>query len=94
MKATTHMREKVATKHMVLWQVQLNWLERWIVAPKAGGSSPLTYPISKRRIIMNCYEEAELEARDLTCDICWKPISVREYVDNCGLCDACEEQAE
>lgn len=47
---------------------------------------------------MNCYEEAELEAKDLTCELCWQSISVREYMDNCGFCDVCfeslSEQAE
>lgn len=38
---------------------------------------------------MNIYEEAELEARDLACDICWKPISAKEYVENDGVCDDC-----
>ena len=37
------------------------------------------------------YEEAELEARDLTCNICWKPISVREYIENDCFCDECFE---
>ena len=38
---------------------------------------------------MNIYEEVELEARDLTCDICWKLISIKEYVENDGVCGDC-----
>ena len=40
---------------------------------------------------MNPYEEFELENKDLYCDNCWCLISVREYYDNCGLCDNCAE---
>jgi uncharacterized CHY-type Zn-finger protein len=40
---------------------------------------------------MNPYEESELESKDLYCDNCWCLISVREYHDNCGLCDDCAE---
>ena len=41
---------------------------------------------------MNPYEESELESKDLYCDNCWCLISVREYYDNCGLCDNCVEE--
>ena len=41
---------------------------------------------------MNPYEESELENKDLYCDNCWYLISVREYYDNCGLCDNCAEE--
>ena len=40
---------------------------------------------------MNIYEEAELEARDLTCELCLKTISVKEYTENSGFCDECFE---
>lgn len=47
---------------------------------------------------MNIYEEAELEARDSTCELCLKIISVKEYTENGGFCDECfeslTEQAE
>ena len=38
---------------------------------------------------MNIYEEVELEARDLACDICKKLISIEEYVENDGVCNDC-----
>lgn len=41
---------------------------------------------------MNPYEESELECKDLYCDNCWCLISIREYYDNCGLCDDCAEE--
>lgn len=40
---------------------------------------------------MNPYEESELEARDLYCDHCGKPISSHEHYEYCGLCDQCYE---
>ena len=43
---------------------------------------------------MNPYEEAELENRDLCCEICWRIISLREYIDNEGICDQCWEEQE
>lgn len=42
---------------------------------------------------MNPYEEAELEARDLTCEWCGDPISSAQYHDNEGLCDRCVAEA-
>ena len=47
---------------------------------------------TRRRICMNPYEEAELEQRDLVCENCWCVISVREYMDNQGICDKCIEE--
>ena len=41
---------------------------------------------------MNPYEEAELENKDLTCEICWKIISIKEFIENEGICDQCAEE--
>ena len=54
------------------------------------GSSPRGP--TKRRIDMNPYEEAELGNRDLTCEICWKIISTKEFIENEGICDQCAEE--
>ena len=41
---------------------------------------------------MNPYEEAELENKDLICEICWKTISIKEFIENEGICDQCAEE--
>jgi uncharacterized CHY-type Zn-finger protein len=41
---------------------------------------------------MNPYEEAELEQKDLICEICECLISTKEYVENDGICNKCVER--
>ena len=35
----------------------------------------------------SCYAKA-----DLTCEICWKTISTKEFIENDGICNQCAEE--
>ena len=90
MKATKpYARKQVATEHMD-FMVGVAQLAR---APDCGsGGREVKFrhlPHFIQEIYMKIYEEVELEARDLTCDICKKLISIEEYVENDGVCNDC-----
>ena len=40
---------------------------------------------------MNPYEIAELESRELYCELCGEHISTDTYIKNEGLCSSCVE---
>lgn len=84
------MREKqVATEHMDFMVSVAKRFKAVGCGSTMRGFESLHSPHFIQEIYMNIYEEAEFEARDLACDICWKTISVKEYVENDGICDDC-----
>ena len=58
--------------------------------PRVAGSIPARG--TRRRINMNPYEISELENKDLYCEQCECLISVKEYLDNQGICNKCLEK--